>query len=72
MSGSKESVGILYSDTNNETKRLIISINDIKFLFKFNEIKNKVNALNKRKRKSKIIFELFGIYYYWKTRFIKN
>ena len=60
-----------FSDTNNETKWLMVSIDDIKGLSKFNEIKNKVNVLNKRKNKYKIIFVLFEIYYL-KKKFIKN
>ena len=49
----------------------MVSIDDIKGLSKFNEIKNKVNVLNKRKNKYKIIFVLFEIYYL-KKKFIKN
>ena len=54
-------------DENNETKRLI----DIIGLNKFNKIKNKVCALNKRKNESKIIYTLLVIYYL-KTKCLKN
>jgi len=48
-----------YWDENDETKKII----DFITLDKFNEIKNKINALNKGENEIKIIYTILVIYY---------
>jgi len=48
-----------YWDENDETKKII----DFITLDKFNEIKNKINALNKGENEIKIIYTILFIYY---------